>query len=170
MHRCCQINAMFVGFGGPFCLTCARRSRSMLPAIWLRLAADTSDVVERGSGRCSYTGVDVRAEVEVGPEKRQKHHPLFTRGTTNDMSKQQSCDCCSICLNSLTDLDNKGCVPNHRAYKTPSSTLLNVKQSERERGLARQFNPLVLSSVECQPIFPVVRPLFNPPFRCARST
>ena len=136
MHHCrCQINAMFVGFGCPFSATCARRSRSMLPAIRLRLAADASDVVDRGSGKCSYTGVDVgvdvRAEVEVGPEKRQKHHPLFIRGTTNDISKQPSCDCCSICLNSSTDLDNKGCARLRlQSSKTTSSTLLNVKQSE----------------------------------------
>ena len=58
-------------------------------------------------------------------------------------------------------------VPNRRARKTPPSTLLNVKRSERERGLARHFNPLVLSSVECQPISRV-RPLFNPPFPSQR--
>ena len=128
---------MFVGFGGPFSLTCARLSRSMLPAIWLRLAADASDVVaaDLGSGKCSYTGVDVRAEVEVGPEKGQKHHPLFIRAATNDMSKQ-SCDCCPICLNSSTDLDNKGCARlqcSKHCVRAKSSLDAAKCQAKRER-------------------------------------
>ena len=165
MHYFCQINAMFVGSGGPFSLTCARLSRSMLPAIWLRLAADTSDVIvtiERGSGRCSYTGVDVLAEVEVGPEKRQKHHPLFIRGTTNDISKQQSCDCCSICLNSSTDLDNKGCA---RLQRSKPSCMQNAPldvakcQAKREKEASHGISIRLfcqVSSVNPSPVRPTV--------------
>ena len=134
MHCRCQINAMFVGFGGPFSLTCARLSRSMLPAIWLRLAADVV-VVDRGSGRCSYTGVDVRAEVEVGPEKGTKTSSIIHSGDHKRYIKTTEL---RLLLNRpqrilITKAVRGSNAPNRRACKTPSTTLLNAKRSERKR-------------------------------------
>ena len=75
--------------------------------------------------------------------KRDKNiiHYSFSWGTTNDMSKQ-SCDCCPICLNSSTDLDNKGCA-RLQCSKPSCSQNASLDAAkcqalrERERGLAR---------------------------------